>query len=1024
MEYNLDDYSENSDDESIEDNFVFVDEVEIVKDFESVDSVSSILGLLSKKNNIKKNMAWWSNKASKIADMLENDTKPIMKQTNTIIPMSLIQTKYPEKDFSMSDGEFWTLFSNCTKKNTDGTYIYSKDELWKPYTTLETIDDDTKPLLSDTDAASDGRKSMFRIHQGEYVNISGYVSVPSVPSVPSVRNEPSLVPDSETSSLASNIININVDDYEEQLKSLKVGDVVFMYQTKRGKIEIIRDGMLSIREDDTNDLIEFDMTDWTNNSFFLYSRQFEPKVTKKTIFKKTIKAIGNRSKEFLTLSLQDMLLHSKNELVDYPSFIYNHEIPNDVLKEVYVRIDPHYNSKETPPICTRLNTDINTIQYYRTKLTNIKKLDNVFALKLLAKRKESLMIYNKVAVDDDDDNAQKNNDTKTKLHFVWDIQSAQPNKQNVIIVPMYMFKEPKQSNVEEKNRKSLTSFPTFFHLIHVPEKSGGTSEWEIGTEYIPNDSPSVAVSEINQIYFDTLGDLILNLRDNTTHYEYKSTFKYEEKSREGLEIHGLLDPEDDDDLGEQGIFFENAQVDEDDDPDFDIGKKTLDLSDQLCLELVKEDMLSHIDIQRIKYLMNTHPTKGKEHAIVYIVIAAQMYYPKHILKMNDTHLMSFPGESTFQKQIELFLSNHAIFQKVKFQSLPLEYATMVRAIPWLTRAVNVSKEAFMKNKLNSDKYGMWFQIDDKVKAEITETKRKIKINLQGTKPNATFQNTAPITSDQSLRNDSKPQNIEAFLNILLETPQFVNNEDLFLLKGDLSVTNFHKITRTIDTRLTEIIGDNNDHVLAKIVALFIQSDLKTTLGKIKNRYFLKTDELNKLNFDDAAFRNIIIEFFGNDTIGKLCENALNCIPSQNYYVENLDKPIQLLYLQLYLIHCTIESLPSSLQDFIISRLSTKISNNTLTLEDIRLKYEKSREHNKKRYMHAYEGMTDESRKLTKKLADLGLIKKDDILNEHQETENNLMEDIYFNVFDDNEGEGEGEEGEGEDDYENDNDGND
>jgi hypothetical protein len=977
MEYKLDDYIGQSDDESIDENFVFVDEVEIIDDFVSTDAIPSILGLLSKKNNINKYMSWWSHKASKIEAVINEDVTSVHQPT-TLVPFSHIEYAYKNGEMSQTFFEFWERLKKAMLLD-DAKSQTARQLLWTPYTNLEVDIKKMITISSDIDTSIHARKNRLRLLHGENVHILGYTSIPLFSKT--LRND----------------IIINVDKYDRALRAIKVGDDVYMTKKSKGVVIEKNRCILTIKEDDTNRLIKFSIRDWSRNTFFLYSRQFEPKISKKCIFKHTIYASGAKAKEFLTVSMRDILLHSKHKLKDYPSVIYNHDIRSDVLKDAYSRIDPLYLTNDSKPICNRLNIDINSIQYFKTKTIIQKNLDVVYALKMVQKRMAYLR-NGSSSIDILEQNDVHNTDSQ--INFVWDVKNATPDKSNVIIVPMFLYKEQIKSGQE---RRSLPAFPAYFNLENTSD-----SVWEIGEEFFPRstlDAVDVA-SKANQVYFDKLSDLIHKFKDFSKLYQVKSSFKYKIKARDGLEIHGISEPEEVDDMGEQGIMFENAVVDTDEDEEEAFESKAYQAKSEISLflmGLVHEGNLKPIDMKRIDFLKKSK-VDGIERALAYIIIVAQIRYPDNIFQIENTDLMLFPAkDNLFSVNLNTYLKRYHTLLHV--EKIKAAYLSLPSIISWISKDINKAKESYVRTNRAFDEYGMWFTLRDDIVIDRTRNIETQTIYCNGGQDNSSLQDSS--FDSVPLRNDYKPQTIEALINILYQDSTHFQNSDVFrdLKENGVQDLLMHNMSTKLDDRLTGILGQCDDKKkLAKILSAFIQSDLKSTIGKIMNRYFLKTDDSKKLHLDDASFCQIIKEYFDNETIVDKCNEALECIKSKYYYVE-MDDCLNLVFIQLFVIHNVIGFLPLSLQDFIISRMTTKVEINNLTIEDIRLKYEKSRERKKKSYMHAYEGMPDEMRKLTKQLVDFGLKNRDSIITDQAENVkgDDVDLDYAYDMFDEDGG---------------------
>lgn len=736
-------------------------------------------------------------------------------------------------------------------------------------------------------------------------------------------------------------IQIDVDRYDADLKAFKKDDKLVLDKHTECVVKSIEGDVIHVQVEKTKAVLQIDRAQWKRNNNFLYAPDFQPKISKSTLLTSNVTAIGKRSAEFLYISVNDLLVFKENCLEEYQNIYYDKDVDRKILD---YRVKKNLKKDPESFECNKLNS-LN-IDYINSK----NEANSILALlKSIAKKRKTLIDEDKNKVVQEDE--ENNTSASPNYNFIWDLSQADGLKENVLMAPMYLF--------SVKN-KVYAGRPEFFKLVKASNPSG----WEIG-EKLDLSKKNTSITESDMTYFDEIESYIALFKESDINFIRKNRqMHYSLKERKGLEYHGIKDDE----------MFEDV-------PDLDVSNMEEEeyvveenkLLDEIFTILnVKKENINMEDMKRLNVI-----SKGENPYLsitVFLMIIAQIYYPLPIFS-NEEYVIEYPENPQLGVEMQKRLKNLESATKIKKR-----YSKYLSAFKWMSIEVNNAKNTHRKQfKITNE--NEWFKVKKLDKVSVTRVVKDPTLKLKGTLDSHI---TLPSISSEEYVHTSRPQTVEALINIIYDSCVYFQKDELFKSLKEFGPT------EDIINDISKKVKMNKD-ADTKSLELFITSDLKSILGKIRYGY-----EISK---DDEELTDIIQTYYNDDeTIGVISNVMDTMLKSPHYYVF---QQLEVSYILLYIIESVLKALPETLRAYLSKRLDDRILFSTQTAEMVRLEYEKQREGKKKKLMTAFEDMSFEERKTKKQLIDLGLMQKDDILKPTVEEEVDVDEDEEdgYSVYD-------------------------
>ena len=165
------------------------------------------------------------------------------------------------------------------------------------------------------------------------------------------------------------IVAINVAQYAEELRVVDVGDAVNIVsgaRVRQGEVVAKDAAVVTMKYDDGQ--IEFDASRFPSQSFYVYPEHFRPQPSRQHMIVNRVFALGRRSREFLELVPEDVIMHyikqgyTYSDLTTLSPYWHRH-ISNALMEHIFkilvkradrapVRFHAHTPVAAKPPIPT------------------------------------------------------------------------------------------------------------------------------------------------------------------------------------------------------------------------------------------------------------------------------------------------------------------------------------------------------------------------------------------------------------------------------------------------------------------------------------------------------------------------------------------------------------------------------------------------------------------------------------------------------------------------------------------------
>lgn len=933
--------------DSEDEEIIFVEEKqEVIQDFDSTTSFQNILKLMSKNNDIQKNPKWWANKANSILSLIDkNESKDINVTPNKIIPfINVKKIIHDAIDGVIEDPEeFWNKFQEASQAE--------KDKLFNPNTVqgINTSLPLTKMIL-DSDCVMMNENSMSvprRILKNDEIVIEGYYSI---------------APNSNKYTYAKHI-TIDIDMYEKNISNLVVNQTCFLDSTKTGIVKSKNKNKLKIECE--GQMILFDTSDWSKNDHFLYSIEFPKKISKRDLLKHNVLAKGVRAKDFLTLSSNDLLKFYNNKYLK--NVIYDENVDKHLLDSIKENLKNECKNKRY--ICERVE---NIPEYF----TNTNENSEKKVLKQISDRTNTLL---DLAVRNNKQDLNINpSSSPIDYHFIWSLDKAKSGKNNVLIIPHYLY-------IHKTKNESAELRPGAVSFFSLKETKHG---WDLDKEINILAQENIDFKDLNEDYFRNI-QFIIKYFDDGNHRRsnrplYKRNIVYETEKREGLDIRGILETIEINEIAEQSFLRDIYTSDGDDELEFDDENEednTIPQNIQTELEYleVNTDILTRADMKELKILgekvekivqkaqKKQDKTRELQFIIAYLIILSQNADFSFFKNISYQTVISYP-----ENDEEI---NSYILEKLGRIS---ESPKLIKGLydVLLSKDSTIKKNIFEKKQVlrkpsnvNFNKENKWFSFEKSSQQDVHP--RQYDVVLKLNKKSQHIKQYKP-QQQQTTKDDSHdlPLNLSALVNILCASCTQLNNDSIFSkLKTKIESSVISEISYALHPKIVRIQVDSKQlKSVAKSLANFIKNDLKSIFGKIFYKYVIKS---NKEHFEES-----IIEFLNDENVVSTIGLLLSDLLCAHIYFVN-DSYLELIFILKYIVSLAIKDLPSKFQDILVDKLEKKLRNDLLTVESIRLEYEKQRENKKSRQMEAFQSMDQDIRKMTKQLIDLNILDKEE-----------------------------------------------
>lgn len=977
--------------------------------FYQEDKAIHILNLLSTNNkhiDLEKFKTYWKIKVENILTETQKENYNIncfplincKKKVTEFDPDDSIKMAYRYEDDEIISETVasWVLNRQAIvgKSGTYGSHVDNKCfTLLCPFT-----NDVGMPLTSSTDCFLNKHTDISRVlgpsknYQGDLVKITGYVN-----------------------KINTNTYHeFNVDQYIESLEEINVGDQVeFIKLNKKHKATVLEktNGGLSLKTRKRN--IFFDTLDISSNSFFVYPLDWNKQmISKQDFLKRNIILRGSVDISFLTgddiidyVLQEDELITLDSLKSKYHNILDNITNNSEISKyfESMKKIKTHAskNKSKKNAYIAKYNSILKLIQKKNSK-TDFKELANKIYSFVKKEKENSIVVKNKKLV--------------AKNEFVYNGEKIFHNVRDMMDDTITSI-DKKAYLIFSKNTYKLSKkiYPFDYSIFELkPIKLESQLFWdivkkiEIENELEQDSSPTNTISQAKEI---------LEKQINAPIDKFYKLVSYPMKYATYRSYTNFQGHDD----------FENDII-----PEFGVKLDVISQDDNIDEDIINEDTNEAVDIlieivgikltpAQKKYIYKTSSmninVNDKKSILKLInslfvcvslfVIFAQISLPDIIIEnqLFDT-IYSYPINSNDDK---FKLLKHLIYKIVNSSSFKTIFANeaiskafnnisnLKKSIDKLLSEkeflnllvkssemrVNVHDENF--NKLFLLQYPLWAsfkpqgQLNEFIEAkEIKKERNILKLNHKGL----------------SLAENLRKHIVQVNANIITE----IEATEINLHPLDLIKTNIHMIIKkdssndqwnsfsdivenmAIECQCKDIIDmiKNVDDLRAtQILNNILSYEIKDIIGKIAFQYQIH-DEKSKPTHIEFLKNKFFTDTLENidlyKSIAKHIVDSISVPPNLSYHAD-------LKYVFMFILFYILSKFPesSNLYNYIKSIIKKKFYVLTMTKSNAEASYRQNREQRKQQIMQMYKGMDAEIRKLNKQAVDMGLISRQDLV---------------------------------------------